>query len=702
MQKNDTYKFISIMHHAQQTTKGGKLLLQRLSQLNKPLVLTQDLDAAVDFAYAERDEDCYICLNDMRGNRRSIMNTHAITGVYIDLDKHPAEDVPKEIADNIVKTAKERSYELIMAAVKEGTIPEPTMITETRRGYGVYYIYEKPLAHTVAAGGLIKCHDYTCKRIMAKFQGLLSSPELLEVDKRVTNKDRLCRVVGTYACGTDFQCRLVKADEIYYSLTSLREGFDIKDREENPALIKRSYLRAKNVIDLSEYRTAGLVAHRLDVLDNIVTNKVEKGILSGYRELYLFWTYNYLAQVMPEHEAIQSIKKLNAVKFGGAVTPQDIDGIIKSVRKKKYKAYNETLQDQFDIVDIKDAEKVGLGLYQKKVQREAAKRRTKDKKDLQKALISEFKPLFKKREQLLAEVNKNLESKGYKAISMKTLDRRIKELELNREGTLSYQETAEYKREKERKKANAEKKLIQLSSKNDKKEKFPKNASVSFSPSDEEEQSESSLTFDFKHYLANRPYYEATNLMALLNRHDEELGSFYNDLYTGSLDIRLDKNVMKVISNLGYENRTRAINVVKGMYALYQNGELEAGSRQFLESKYGKPIDAIKIEYKDKTPEQKAHYKRFFENQQVWAWVLSPSGKTKDEQVVARSYQELNKECKQALADKRGEDEFMAGYSYATFKKKVLFYLSLDQLKQIAANGVDALQVTEKFIEMVS
>lgn len=688
------------MHHSQIEKKNGKIALQRLSQPNKPQFLTKDLDAAVGFALAEKHEDTYVCLNNMRGNGRSVVNAHAINGIFIDLDKHPADDIPVEIANNMIAEAKKRSYELILEAISIGAIAKPNVITETRRGYGLYYIYERSIAHTVAASGLIKCHDYTYKRIMGLFKTLLSSPELLEVDTHVTNKDRLCRVVGTYAHGTDFECRLVEANENYYTLTSLREAFGIKDREKNPATTKRSYLRAKNVIDLTEYKTAGLVAHRLDALDNIVADKLEKGVLSGYRELYLFWSYNYLVQIMPEQEAIQAIKKLNAVKFSSAVDENDINCIIRSVKKKKYKATNDTLQAIFDL-DMKDTAAIGLGAYQKKVQREAAKQRTKEKKDLQKALISELKPLFKKREQLLKEVNKGLEKEGLKPISMKTLDRRIKELELNRKGTLSYTETAEYKHEQERKRANDEKKIIKLGSKKDKEKKFPKNALVSSSLF-KGEQSEPSSEFDFRHYLENRIYYETENLIFLLNRYDTSLGDFFEKLYTGSLDVQLDKDVRQVISHLGYENRTRAVNVVKGMYELYQRCELETGSRGFLEAKYGMPIDQIKISYIEKTPEQKAHYRRFFENQKVWSWVLSPVGKSDAELMVARSYQELNKECKQALADKRGDDEFMAGYSYSEFKKQVLFCLTLDQLKQIAAGGVDALGITEKFVAMAS
>lgn len=701
-------RFLEALHHRALSTGRGLIYLQQETR-GVSNCSARSLDEALAFVDAKK-RDIYACVNTMRRQgSRSTQNCYAVTGFYVDLDKHDG-------TEDEIREAKRRTQELLEQQFVSGKLPMPTLITHTRRGLGLFYVLNNTIANTTGAESLLTLHKYTYKRIFKAFESVLDGEGYLTVDKSVMDKPRVCRVPGTTVGDTGFVVGLSDYEPRFYSMQEIRDGFGIKDRTGTEdrlllysRLLGRVFRRPHKTIQINSASTVSFLEHRLLVLQNIAELLAERGEFDGYREQLLFCSYIYLKQLLPYEDACAELRRLNRDLFGGAIGDGEIKNIIRSVAKKTYRMKNDYLMELFDLSPA-EASAVGIGSVNKQSQRAAAKERTQTRRQFQVALVKQYKPQIKRREELLDTINARLTKEGYKAISMHTLDRRIKEAGLNKDGTLSYSETAEYKQQ-----------LFNSAKKSTEKEKLPKIAPVSISPSrgtpeevsrPQAKRGEASdavdTSWDPETADTLRRYEFVVSLRAhRLSGWDDGLLGLYETLggeaygeapYTGGIVLRRSvdagrlteteaASVRRFVRQLYRAYRGRAYALLQRMAkALSEDGtvsyaELDAVVRRF----YPYTLSQVTILQWSPSKKQKAAFEALLRNRRLWDWVLVDA-KSAPERFVASVYHTVNNRCRNALKENRGDDASgYGGLSFRDLKRKVLYSLAFEDLQRIAA-----------------
>ena len=694
-------RFLETLHHRALSTGRGLIYLQtELSGTGN--CSARNLDEALDFVQ-KNSKDTYVCVNTMRRpGSRSTQNCYAVTGFYVDLDKHDGS--PEEI-----EAVKQRTRERLEGCFTDGTLPVPTLITHTRRGYGLFYVLRNTIAHTDGAKSLLEMHRYVYRWILRAYEKALEGDGYMTVDMKVMDKPRICRVPGTTVGETQFTVGLSDYEPRLYSITELRKGFGIKERDQSQARLREyakmlgAFLRRPHkTIQFNQASTVSFLEHRLDVFAEIAEILAERGDMEGHRELLLFCIHNHLRKLLPYDEACAELRRLNRDLIGGAIGDGEINNLIRS--KRVYRMSNKYLIDIFDLSQ-EEATRAGIGSITKHERREAAKACTKGKKERQIALVKQYKPQIKRRDKLLEEINAQLRKEGYKTISARTLDRRIKEAGLHKEGTLPLTQTAEYRKQ-----------LFVREEKSTENKKLPKIAPISISPSKGEPVKAPSEGYSFDpeliEYERRYEFLQGLQRQSVIGWADgllglyEAVGGEPYDLvpFTGGALLLRSQDagcmseteaatVKRFVRQLWQENRTRAYALLRRFAAAVSPEgtvsftELDAVVRRM----YRKPLGEVRILPWRASPAQKDAFRRRLRNQELWDWVLVATTKTVKERTVASVYHRLNNRCRDAINDGRGADACgYGGLSFAEFKKKVLYSLAVEDLQRIAGRLIAA------------
>lgn len=433
----------------------------------------------------------YFSINSFHGLRRYASRCHTVNCIYLDIDGHKLSGKHRE-------EAIKKAQRILNKAWNEGRLLKPSQITHSGRGLGLYYILDRSIANILATKELLRYFDFVYEMLIKSYTELLRDTGL-DVDTCVTDRSRIARMPGSYNYKADTKCRLYNTVPVYYCLKGIFDGcnlqayvvprdeyqrqrygrtYDVSQKAFNTPNKdkKRELKKDTKLIDLGQYRATKINITRIAFFEKYIIYMQEKNIVDGHRERTLFLLYNALVQVMDRQAAKEKLFKVNTRLQDPYPLDKIINGIFSSVDKVvnkhgKQGYYVITNHHIMNLLDLSYVQASELGLFGTTNLRDALKEATADNKSKIKEIIKETVTSCPElnRNEIHAIVNAQIEQQGLVKrnkkqvhISLRTLDRMIKELELNKVGTLAYTCTAEYKARETRIQANLDKKVVKF------------------------------------------------------------------------------------------------------------------------------------------------------------------------------------------------------------------------------------------------
>ena len=305
--------------------RGGQIIWMRKDQDDVSQRSTCDIE---DLAATGTDRaGYYTTINTYRGWHRTADSVYNYGAIYIDLDCHAGD----QITD-----AKDRTLQLLDAAYGSGELAVPTMITDTGRGYGIYYVLQRSIAHTANNVRQQDMYRRVQRCLYTRYRDIMSQdPMAAQADPTVLDGARVCRIPGTYNAAAGCYCRLLRAAERYYELSELVQQCHLWDwvsddeyaRREADKPVKRKH----KVVNLAEYRLPFLL-QRLDQL-RMLQDMRGDACTDSCREQLLFCAYSALTQI--DHEtAATELQGLNA-RFTKPLPRAEVDHIVRETDRSK-------------------------------------------------------------------------------------------------------------------------------------------------------------------------------------------------------------------------------------------------------------------------------------------------------------------------------------------------------------------------------
>lgn len=307
--------------------------------------------------------------------KRDGNHLHAITCIFLDLDCH-AESVG-EIESRIYHTQK-----VLEASYEEGLLPRPTMITETGRGLGIFYVLSRSIANSPKTQKQIRFWKYLCEEYGKKYDTILSaaSEPCLEVDGSVIgDMARVVRLPGTWNLKANKTCKLKVQEDyfgkpIYYSLQELAshiEGYGVYDAK--ACKEKRRKLKISKTVDFAEYKNPILFERlkKLERCQELWIHEKEK-----QREHLCFIYFNTARCLVGELEAYRMMEEFNA-RFDYPIGKEELEPILR--QKTTYKFKDETIREKLKLKD-EDNTYVGFGRSLKEIKRQQTKEENQRKR----------------------------------------------------------------------------------------------------------------------------------------------------------------------------------------------------------------------------------------------------------------------------------------------------------------------------------
>lgn len=229
----------------------------------------------------------YVTVNSFSGVKRKNSNLFAINGIFIDIDGHNLK--PDEIVQ-----AKINTVSVINDAIKEGRLCNYTAMTDSGRGIGLLFLYDRSIAAHGNTERQIKFHKSLYNKMIKLIEKLLNEYNgvMLSVDKGVKDAARLCGLPGTYNYNARAYRRNIKINpDARYSLSQIADicGFEPTKKQK-----KKANKEMRNV--------EGLGQSRADKLRRLQASR--KG-WQGYHHLLCFIYYNTVKLYMDESEAAE-------------------------------------------------------------------------------------------------------------------------------------------------------------------------------------------------------------------------------------------------------------------------------------------------------------------------------------------------------------------------------------------------------------
>lgn len=254
----------------------------------------------------------YVTVNSFSGVKRKNSNLFAINGIFIDIDGHNLK--PDEIVQ-----AKINTVSVINDAIKEGRLCNYTAMTDSGRGIGLLFLYDRSIAAHGNTERQIKFHKSLYNKMIKLIEKLLNEYNgvMLSVDKGVKDAARLCGLPGTYNYNARAYRRNIKINpDARYSLSQIAYicGFEPTKKQK-----KKANKEMRNV--------EGLGQSRADKLRRLQASR--KG-WQGYHHLLCFIYYNTVKLYMDESEAAAALEEFNWSFADYGIDRAEIRGIIRS------------------------------------------------------------------------------------------------------------------------------------------------------------------------------------------------------------------------------------------------------------------------------------------------------------------------------------------------------------------------------------
>lgn len=254
----------------------------------------------------------YVTVNSFSGVKRKNSNLFAINGIFIDIDGHNLK--PDEIVQ-----AKINTVSVINDAIKEGRLCNYTAMTDSGRGIGLLFLYDRSIAAHGNTERQIKFHKSLYNKMIKLIEKLLNEYNgvMLSVDKGVKDAARLCGLPGTYNYNARAYRRNIKINpDARYSLSQIADicGFEPTKKQK-----KKANKDMKNV--------EGLGQSRADKLRRLQASRKD---WQGYHHLLCFIYYNTVKLYMDESEAASALEEFNWNFADYGIDRAEIKGIIRS------------------------------------------------------------------------------------------------------------------------------------------------------------------------------------------------------------------------------------------------------------------------------------------------------------------------------------------------------------------------------------
>lgn len=375
--EKEKMKFLEVLYHDR---RGGQMIRLRKDGNEVSQISTCDLDELA--RTGTDDSSYYTTINTFKGNRRTSKSVFNCTSIFIDLDCH--SDDPETVIDS-----KNRAVEILEGAFSSGTLPVPTLITDSGRGYGIQYV----LKHSISRSGNTDVVYGLFKKVQTelfkKYSEILSSdPDAAQIDTSVSDDSRVCRIPGTYNSAAGKHCRLISVTEKYYDLSEIVRGANLWDwktdeeylKEKEERLKKRRESTRKKIVSFNEYRFPFLTA-RIEQLERLVD--LRGGNMDGYREQLLFVGYSSLVQ-LDYTTAAKKLMEMNE-RFTDPLPKEELDHIIQGTNRNVgtdhrgfYKLPNSYLISTLGISE-EEKKSIGLGMGGKRTaERQAARTKKRE------------------------------------------------------------------------------------------------------------------------------------------------------------------------------------------------------------------------------------------------------------------------------------------------------------------------------------
>lgn len=296
-----------------------------------------DIEALDDLA----EVSTYISLNVFNGRKREASQMRFLTSMYVDIDIHDVED--QELQKK--KTTAQR---VLIGKLQAGVLPVPTMITDTGRGYGLYYVLSGTIANTENAekirGYYNAIYDALIKRFQQELPGL--------VDPSVKDAARICRLPGTTNPASGTICRLMYCEpEQKWSLRDLSKYVTLEEYKK-----KKIIDISKRRIAAAEERGVGFCVQRIQSLRRLQSLRGENCL--GVREHMLFILYSSLVRVYDHDEAVDKLYLFNS-NFSQSLPEKELEHIIEETdnnygedgHEGYYKLSNKYIVDTLQITE---------------------------------------------------------------------------------------------------------------------------------------------------------------------------------------------------------------------------------------------------------------------------------------------------------------------------------------------------------------
>lgn len=254
----------------------------------------------------------YVTVNSFSGVKRKNSNLFAINGIFIDIDGH-------DLKSDEIEQAKSNTVSVINNAIKEGRLCNYTAMTDSGRGIGLLFLYDRSISAHGNTERQIKFHKSLYNKMIKLIEKLLNEYDgvMLTVDKGVKDVARLCGLPGTYNYNARAYRRNIKINpDARYSLSQIADicGFEPTKKQK-----KKANKEMRNV--------EGLGQSRADKLRRLQASRKD---WQGYHHLLCFIYYNTVKLYMDESEAATALEEFNGNFADYGIDRAEIRGIIRS------------------------------------------------------------------------------------------------------------------------------------------------------------------------------------------------------------------------------------------------------------------------------------------------------------------------------------------------------------------------------------
>ena len=381
LQLNEQQQFLSILHHDNRNSYVSRFV----AKVGQHSAIK--LNELEEYSHSN---NIYVSINGFTKYGRKSEDIRQINAIYFDLDMHNKE-ILKQYCDaeekmGYIDECVGNTLNLLYDAILQEEIPEPTMITNTGRGLGIFYVLDRSIA--CAKGKNEKQVNYWKQiyyGLASKFKSIINAennelakhPEaILEFDEKVVaDVSRVVRMPMTYNQAIKKECHLLAADGNYYSL---------KELSKYTKYVPERMIHKKENIVMVDFQAMKFHQERMKCFEDLQELRSFSG--NGHRDYMCFCYYNEAVQVYGTKQATIMVEDYNK-KFTEPLKDSEIKNLIKGVDNNKgknhagfYKLTNKWIVENCEITPA-EQEGIGINLTKRQIERQVIKEKNHQERE---------------------------------------------------------------------------------------------------------------------------------------------------------------------------------------------------------------------------------------------------------------------------------------------------------------------------------